>query len=210
MSKELDQRAKPKQARAIKTYELILNTAAELLDRVGFEAFTTKLLAEKANLRIRSIYRYFPNKLAIIKALAERHAEKDTRFIDQYSLMKNLEINWQEAIDGLVDTYYEMQTNEPAYMAVFIALSGSPELIEYDDKSIHQYSQVLAKALKTRIPGISDEKLEIVSMNIIVIFDKMIWRAHKYLYNFNDKSHASEIIQELKLVLKSYLANYID
>ncbi|MCF8069130.1 MAG: TetR/AcrR family transcriptional regulator [Desulfobacterales bacterium] len=208
---ELERRVKPKQARAIKTYELILNTAADLLEKVGSDHFTTKLLAEKAGLRIRSIYRYFPNKLAIIKALAERHAKADIRLLEgRYDHMKNPDVNFQDALGKLIDTYYEMQINEPGYIAVRSALNGSPELMEYDEASNYQYSIELAKALKTRMHGIRDEKLEIISMNIIEISDTMIWRAHKHLYNQNNKKRAAEILGELKLVLKSYLANYLD
>jgi hypothetical protein len=38
----------------------------------------------------------------------------------------------------------------------------------------------------------------------------MIYRAHKHLHNHNDGKKASEIIRELKFVLKSYLQNYLD
>ena len=47
----------------------ILETAAELVDEVGVVGFTTNLLAERAGIRVRTIYRYFPSKLGVLNAL---------------------------------------------------------------------------------------------------------------------------------------------
>ncbi len=207
---ELEQRARPKQDRAKKTYNLILSTAEILLEEVGYEKFTTNKLAEKANLRIRSIYRYFPNKLAIIKALAERHAEKDRQFHRQFSILENAAVSWSEALNNIIDNYYEMQINTPAYMAARRALNDSPELMEYDDRSVLELSREFARSLKIIIPDMDEEKLGIISTTIIDIADTMIYRAHKYLHIRNDRDQASEIIKELKFVLKSYLQNYLD
>jgi AcrR family transcriptional regulator len=207
---ELEQRVRPKQERAKKTYNLILSTAESLLKDVGFEKFTTNKLAEMANLRIRSVYRYFPNKLAIIKTLAERHAENDRQFHQQFSILENPEVNWSEAMNSLIDNYYEMQINTPAYMAARRALSDSPELMEYDDRSVLKLSRKLARSLKVRMPDMDEEKLGIISTFIIDISDTMIYRAHKYLHIRNDKHQASEIIMELKFVLKNYLQSYLD
>ena len=67
-----DLRVSPRQARARETVARILDTAAVLLDEVGVDDFNTNLLAERAGVRVRTVYRYFPNKSAVILALAER------------------------------------------------------------------------------------------------------------------------------------------
>ncbi|MCA9645888.1 MAG: helix-turn-helix transcriptional regulator, partial [Myxococcales bacterium] len=65
-------RVKPVQARAIQTVEHILRTAADLLAEVGVDQFNTNLLAERADVRVRTVYRYFLDKHAVILCLAER------------------------------------------------------------------------------------------------------------------------------------------
>jgi AcrR family transcriptional regulator len=62
----------PQQARAQDTYELILETAGRLLDEVGLERLSTNLVCRRAGLTPPALYRYFPNKYAILRELGDR------------------------------------------------------------------------------------------------------------------------------------------
>lgn len=66
---ELLEKNRPRQERAKRTYEAILNAAAELLIEVGIERISTNLIAERAGITVPALYRYFPNKYAVINAL---------------------------------------------------------------------------------------------------------------------------------------------
>lgn len=66
---ELLEKNRPRQARAKRTYEAILSAAAELLVEVGVERISTNLIAERAGITVPALYRYFPNKYAVIYAL---------------------------------------------------------------------------------------------------------------------------------------------
>jgi AcrR family transcriptional regulator len=68
-SVQLLEKNKPQQARAKRTYEGILAAAAELLVEVGVERISTNLVAEKAGITVLALYRYFPNKYAVLNAL---------------------------------------------------------------------------------------------------------------------------------------------
>ncbi len=68
----LNQRRMPVQARARATYSAILEAAAQLLERHGKRGFTANKVAERAGVSIGSFYQYFPNKDAILLAIAER------------------------------------------------------------------------------------------------------------------------------------------
>jgi AcrR family transcriptional regulator len=63
---------KPRQERAIRTYEAILAAAAELLVEVGVERISTNLIAERAGVTVPALYRYFPNKYSILNGLGAR------------------------------------------------------------------------------------------------------------------------------------------
>jgi AcrR family transcriptional regulator len=67
-------RHEPRQVRSRRSVDLILDTAARLLDEVGIEGLNTNLLARRANVRVRTVYRYFPNKYAIVAALTRKLA----------------------------------------------------------------------------------------------------------------------------------------
>lgn len=69
-----DTRKIPRQKRAAVTVDIILEAAAQLLERDGLEGFTTNAVAERAGVSIGALYRYFPNKRALVHALAERES----------------------------------------------------------------------------------------------------------------------------------------
>jgi AcrR family transcriptional regulator len=62
----------PRQARAKASVDAILEAAAQLLESRGEAGFNTNAVAERAGVSIGTLYRYFPDKRAILAALAER------------------------------------------------------------------------------------------------------------------------------------------
>ena len=86
IASDLAPRVRPVQARAKQTVDLILDNAAVLLDEVGIDAFNTNLLAEHAGVAVRSVYRYYPNKLAVIVGVAERQASEWQRLLARLML----------------------------------------------------------------------------------------------------------------------------
>lgn len=72
----LKPRKTPSQERAKATVEAILEAAAYILVRDGWEQFTTNRVAERAGVNIASLYQYFPNKDSIVSELQRRHIEK--------------------------------------------------------------------------------------------------------------------------------------
>ena len=67
-------RKRPVQERAVQTVDAILEAAAYILVREGWERFTTNRVAERAGVNIASLYQYFPGKEAIVAELQRRHA----------------------------------------------------------------------------------------------------------------------------------------
>ena len=68
---DLDTKTLPRQGRAQETFERILAITADLLSEVGIERLSTNLICERAGLTPPALYRYFPNKYAVLHALGE-------------------------------------------------------------------------------------------------------------------------------------------
>lgn len=66
----------PVQLRSRETVGYVLEAAAQLFGELGYERTTTNLVAEKAGVSVGSVYQYFPNKEALLLALAERHLDE--------------------------------------------------------------------------------------------------------------------------------------
>ncbi len=71
----LEPRTRPKQQRAEETVNLILETAAAMLEDDGFEELTTNKICKAAGITTPALYHYFPNKYAILNELAQRLME---------------------------------------------------------------------------------------------------------------------------------------
>jgi AcrR family transcriptional regulator len=71
---EKQRRRQPSQARSRETVEALLEAATRVFRRQGWKA-TTNRIALEAGVSIGSLYEYFPNKQALLVALAERHVE---------------------------------------------------------------------------------------------------------------------------------------
>jgi AcrR family transcriptional regulator len=81
---ELLEKNKPKQERAKRTYDAILAAAAELLVDVGIERISTNLVAERAGVTVPALYRYFPNKYAVLHALGAGLMDRQNAVFQQW------------------------------------------------------------------------------------------------------------------------------
>jgi AcrR family transcriptional regulator len=66
-------RKTPEQDRSRATVETLLDAAARILVREGYDAFNTNRVAETAGVSVGSLYQYFPNKDSLIGELMRRH-----------------------------------------------------------------------------------------------------------------------------------------
>jgi AcrR family transcriptional regulator len=72
----LELRKQPSQARSKAMVDTILDATARVLVERGYAKTNTNIVAELAGISVGSLYRYYPNKNALINALQERHVGK--------------------------------------------------------------------------------------------------------------------------------------
>lgn len=84
MTLKTSKRATPHQDRSQKTMQRVLSAAAELLEEVGFERLSTNMICKRAGLTPPALYRYFPNKYAVLKELGERLMEAQNTLLDDW------------------------------------------------------------------------------------------------------------------------------
>lgn len=71
-------RNEPVQARSAARLTALLDAAARVIDEIGYERLTTAMVAERAGASIGTVYRYFPDRIAVLQSLAARNAERTT------------------------------------------------------------------------------------------------------------------------------------
>ena len=77
-------RTAPNQKRSQQTLDRILIAAADLLEEVGFERLSTNLICKRAGLTPPALYRYFPNKYAVLKELGERLMIRQNELLEEW------------------------------------------------------------------------------------------------------------------------------
>lgn len=198
---ELARRARPQQARSQATLERLFQVSAELLEEVGVHGFNTNLLAERAGVGLRAIYRYFPNKWAILVAMAEQASELERRWIGD--LQNRSEADWRAVLNGAIDGYYAAARGHPGYAALRAASQASPELRAVDDRANRELQSDLATALRAMGVTIDDVHLSAVCLTLIETSNRMLDIALQ-----TPPPLADALVAELKRMLIALLEPY--
>ncbi len=202
---DLEPRVRPVQHRAQQTYDRILDCAAILLEEGGADGLTTKRLAERAEVRIRSVYRYFPNKLAVIRALAERVAKRQRRTLQEATRRTRAEGSWRVALRHELDALIESFDSEPGLAAIRRAMQSSPGLREVDERASEEIARLWEEDLRSRgMRGSRARRLHVARTAV---------RMSAALLDPIERDPALERkarIREFRIALESYLANYLD
>jgi len=204
---DLSPRLLPAQKRAEITVKLILNTSAQLLDEVGLDGFNTNLLATRAAIRIGTIYRYFPNKLAILRALVQDYATHMKEALAMFSNLADPEKKWQSIIFSSIDAYCAAAKKQPGFIAIRRAMQAAPELRVIENQLVKELSTVFVEALILRGGKASKEQLYTVASTFLMAAAATYDLA--YIKGKKDKRAEAEIISEIKLMSSSYLSNYL-
>ncbi|MCM0611758.1 TetR family transcriptional regulator [Marinobacter sediminum] len=143
-------RRRPVQARSRERVDTILRHAAAIFHETGVDAASMSSIAREAGMSLASLYRYFPNKAAIVHAIAELHVEKM-----ETALRERLpELSLTDAVDELIDQFYEFYRSEPAYSAIWSGVEAMPELRDLDLRELYSNARELDARLKEECPQI--------------------------------------------------------
>ncbi|HEX7774949.1 MAG TPA: TetR/AcrR family transcriptional regulator [Parvibaculum sp.] len=152
----------PRQKRAVETYERILDVAARLLSGIGVERISTNLIAAEAGIKVPTLYRYFPNKYAVLMALGDRLMTRQNDVIVEW-LARSAENEKPEAliedIYFLLDRTFEATRAELGALAIMLALRAVPRLQEVRLASHRLMADTITDRFMPRLPGATHAEL---------------------------------------------------
>ena len=202
---QLAPRRQPVQERARKTVEGILDTAAALIEEVGVEAFNTNVLAARAAVRVRTIYRYFPNKMAVLCGVAERLAEEWDGWFDGFRALSDSDSDLPALWSGYVDTFVGGIRRVPGGLAIRRAMRALPELQAIDRRDNQRLARQLAAVLERRGVALPRPRLATAAQMLIetavAILDLAL---------VESPAQARALVEELKRFHLAYLEQSID
>ncbi|MBC7592212.1 MAG: TetR/AcrR family transcriptional regulator [Salinibacterium sp.] len=107
-------RNEPVQARSTARLTALLDAAAAVVHDIGYERLTTAMVAERAGASIGTVYRYFPDRIAVLQALAARNL---SRVLIQVSdeILDEKHGDWLSALNSALGLIVEAFRSEPGF-----------------------------------------------------------------------------------------------
>jgi hypothetical protein len=149
---------KPQQQRAIETTKRILEAAYDIVAYDGYQALTTNSVAERADVNIRSVYRYFEDKNAIVLHLAQ--IERDTRAREFGTKFNDLATATDIGVwvEDTLRIGLKIRLDDPRSNPLYKILRALPEFSEFIKASDLEIAEGLGRAMRIRFPSISVRK----------------------------------------------------
>jgi AcrR family transcriptional regulator len=195
-------RRAPVQRRSAERLARILDACADLLDEVGYDALSTRAVAQRAGVPIGSVYRFFGNKRAMADALAQRnlelYAERVTR-----SLREADGGDWRAAMDAVLDEYLAMKRTAPGFSLVDFGnqIPVGARHAEPNTRVADRLTDLLSGYLD-REP---DDDLRRCFLVAVESADTLVHLAFRV-----DPEGDERIIEETRQLLRAYLARVLD
>ena len=131
-ARTLTPRNAPIQKRALERRAKILEVTAELLEEVGQDDLTTILVAKRAEMSVGTLYHYFPNKYAILYALAEQWLGEIDTVLQELEAERLETMSLKKFVDKAVERMLLAYTHQRGLLPLVQAMFGVPELKDLD------------------------------------------------------------------------------
>jgi AcrR family transcriptional regulator len=121
----------PAQQRAAETVERILEATAAALADIGFERLSTNIVCARAGLTPPALYRYFPNKYALLYELGRRLMQRQNALVPHWitpQALRGSAAELERAIAGLLIDTRRVTAETLGGMWIIRALRAVPAL----------------------------------------------------------------------------------
>ncbi|MFD7462011.1 MULTISPECIES: TetR/AcrR family transcriptional regulator [unclassified Streptomyces] len=195
-------RRAPVQRRSAERLTRILDACADLLDEVGYDALSTRAVAERAGVPIGSVYRFFGNKRQMADALAQRNLERYAERVTE-RLKQARAGDWRAAMDAVIDEYLAMKRTAPGFSLV--DFGNQIPVGARQSEPNHRVADRLTALLSGYLGRPVDDDLRRTFLIAVETSDALVQLAFRV-----DPQGDEGIIGEMREMLRSYLARVLD
>ncbi|MCL6705399.1 TetR family transcriptional regulator [Pseudomonas sp. R2.Fl] len=148
----LQLRKKPQQERSIQRLEAILAATRQLVVEKGIDGLKMTEIAAEAGISIGSLYQFFSEKAAVIRALHDfyttRVEEGTQRLFSRVGSLAEAEVMLVRAVDG----FYEAFRNDPVYLPVWLSSMSDRDLQALNMSHQQRLTQILCEIFRPLLP----------------------------------------------------------
>ncbi len=158
---------KPLQKRSIERIDSILATTEHLLVELPFEDINTNLIAKRSDVKIGSLYHFFPDKFAIYNTLIFRALSKiDVILQDEFQGLAGAQQD-NKLIDALIGRLTEFSTASSISMTLWFNMQKHPETLKIIEHFESNWIPAMANYYMASIPGLKKERAELAVFIIL-------------------------------------------
>ncbi|MBD2232998.1 TetR/AcrR family transcriptional regulator [Phormidium tenue] len=199
-------RKHPKQERSQATVEAILTATAHILTENGYDQLTTNRVAERAGVSIGSLYQYFPNKEALIFALAEHHANEMVQLAQHHLKESSVgERTIPKVLRQIVKAAIAAHAVNPKLHRVLHEQIPHSDVMRRLDEA--KMENMLRSFLAQRSDQLQPKNLELTVFMVERTIRALI---HGAMIDRPELFNTEEFEQELMAMLSAYLVKKID
>jgi AcrR family transcriptional regulator len=169
---------------------------------VGVERLSTNIICERAGLTPPALYRYFPNKYAVLNELGNRLMERQNGLIPHWITTDVLNGSVEElerALEGLLLDTYRVTKETTGGVWILRTLRAVPILQDVRLDSHAKVTQAQIHLLEEAFPGVSQQELMLVGRIVV----DMIYAAVELLFDAPLDEHA--VARVVAAMLASHL-----
>jgi AcrR family transcriptional regulator len=151
----LEPRKSPVQARSAASVDAILKATLQVLIKVGKERLTTTRVAARAGVSVGTLYQYFPNKSALLRAALQHHIDEIAGATES-ACREHTGASLEAMATALTTSFLAAKMRDPkasvALYAVSSDVDGARIAREAGEKTVRAIAAMLATsrdALKT-------------------------------------------------------------
>jgi len=196
-------RRAPVQERSAARVERMLDVCGRLIDDVGYEATTTTMIAKRAEVSVGSLYQFFPDKRAVVQALAQRNLDTYLARLGQALAERRL-AHWWDMIDVAADVYVDLHREIPGFRVIRFGDVVDTHLLQPEEDN----DQVLALRLFGLVRAMFGVDLSAEEQLVVVVLIKAADAVTKYA--FRSPEGDPQVMDELKVLMNAYLGARLD
>ena len=172
----LSLRNEPVQARSAARLAGLLDAAAAVIDELGYERLTTAMVAERAGASIGTVYRYFPDRIAVLQALGARNLDRVLAKVTE-EVTAPRHTTWVDALGGAFGALEDAFRNEAGFRSLrvgdVIDLRPAP-----NDRTYNSIvAETMLEALAKRFDLTLDDDIRFTFEAVIELSDGLAARA---------------------------------
>jgi AcrR family transcriptional regulator len=193
----------PQQDRGQRRIDRILCAAAEVIGAVGVDNATTNAIAARAETSVGSLYQFFPNKEAVVRALAARYVAQLRSIMEGSTPRDAWRLPLADLVENVVSPLARFHEENPAYRHVYLA-TLEPEGPWCGERELNAAVHArIAEIVGTRNQSLTAEDLDACATVCQGLVHSLLFRAATL-----PPERRPRLIAELKKVMVSYATLY--